>query len=1417
MKLIGTKNEVCRTDTLNYCNHSLDFCNTLETNSHAAHTVIVDFKRLSLYLVGILNRNYSYRIRRIANLTRHCLVIAMISILGGFLSADAQILDLRASVVEFEGGEKLPHVQNIVEDETGLLWIGRWTGRLIDQDVEEDFAFTYDGNRLERISPSLSKLLLPTKRLVGKSSSGKLIFSGKKVVLLNPISLEIEHEYLLKDSSLLSRYGTGNIFQVVETESGKIWAVLTYKSVPTNNKAILLKSNDQGQLEEILELESNQWRLAERLQYASGKLYFVHRDKLLFYENNSQQIDSIDIPLREGEDIQHIAVNNKGDLIIKVGHKEHGFLKLVEPKFGLFKLNTLSHELSKFDITPNTDLSLTLEVVCDADYIWLLGDGFALHRFNTKSNELVNFSKPILDLVPAYNEYTNPVYHLYKDQSGTYWMGGLTGLIRFSIIPDHLQILMGGKNKNAECNGDYCSMRGICKGEEGELYISYEDGIKKLVLENTKLTDIPFNTTATEKTGAYNISYYKGSLFWSDKIINPNTGYTKVLLPHKTSPRVVHSLDTVNGILWLMVNGDLSKFYSYQLNTSVLQTVELDLFEYDQEYFEVHNLHYDHQNNVILICSKPFLGIVDTKGKVIKDFTYVNGAQRYGGPAMYLEDSKTLWNIKNLSIGLREIEINSGQIKVHRFADSASASLLQKDVFFIQPYKDQLFLGTGEGLAIFQKPNGPLTFYEEEWITKEFEYNRSSNFINNNQLLLGTTRGLIIFDPDKSRSLFHEKSNRKLYLRSIDYEDKNMGTIALNANLINQKSITLPPDHRALSIHFSVPDYHNQQNLLYTYWLEGFESSYSKLNKKAYVNYSLLPPGNYKLHIKGGITPSLRDANEIVLNIIVRQFWYKTPLAYFFYMLVIVLLIWLGYRINLKRQQDRDQANHLKRLDEFKKEFFTNITHEFRTPLTVILGAAGELDPAMEERSIISRNGQRLLNLINDILKLSKLESGKLQLNRSQINIAAFINHLSDIYNSNAAVKQQKVLFSCNVEEFFTDIDQAKLQTALDNIMSNAFKFSPENSMIQMTVHCNSENILIEVEDEGPGIDPQDADRIFEKFYRTQQQGHVSGSGIGLATSAMLVELMGGEINYTKRTSGAVFSIKLPVSREEKLQDWQGGAISIISSEQEDRSESTEISIGDKELTVLIVEDSIDIQAHLVRCLREEYNTATASDGKEGIALAQEIIPDIIISDVMMPLMNGFELCSAIKNDIATSHIPVVMLTARADYELKIQGLEEGADAYLAKPFEKTELLLVLKNLVELRKKIQTYYLEHSPEAETPQVQSKEHAFITDLKSVLQENLDNEELDVNHISDLLHVSRMQLHRKLKALCGMSTTEFIQHYKIEAAKELLRNEEFNISEVSYRIGYSDPSYFSRIFTKHAGMSPSEYRKSLKSFD
>lgn len=534
-----------------------------------------------------------------------------------------------------------------------------------------------------------------------------------------------------------------------------------------------------------------------------------------------------------------------------------------------------------------------------------------------------------------------------------------------------------------------------------------------------------------------------------------------------------------------------------------------------------------------------------------------------------------------------------------------------------------------------------------------------------------------------------------------------------------------------------------------------------------------------------------------------------------------------GRFLDLKKMEE--EARQLVELEAAKSRLYTNITHEFRTPLTVISGMADQIaqDPKKwldEGVEMIHRNSTRLLQLVNQMLGLSKLESGEMPSNLQQSDMLVFLKYILRGIHSQAESKGIEIHFSAEVEELIMDFDKEKIQQIMVNLLSNAIKFTPVGGSVFVDIKTRYEEeqewMQIIVKDTGIGISAENLPHIFNRFYQVDDTNTRTGdgSGIGLALVYELVQWMKGEIIVKSEPgTGTEFTILLPVTHEAAMEDFEEQIEERISKHEVNFEELKEASEGMDKPRILLIEDNQDVVTYIVSCLFQQYEIEVATDGLQGIEKALNDIPDLIISDVMMPEKDGFEVCNTLKKDLKTSHIPIILLTARADIESRLEGLEQGADAYLAKPFHKKELSLRISKLLESRESLRQYYLSQLSKTDTEALvqnlsvyQRAENEFLEKLGAIVEENLENPDFNVEAFCKETAMSHSQLHRKLMALTAISPNRFIRKIRLKKACDLLKNSSLNISEIAYNTGFNDPAYFSRLFKQEFDTTPLDWR-------
>ncbi|MVM35438.1 response regulator [Spirosoma sp. HMF4905] len=776
-----------------------------------------------------------------------------------------------------------------------------------------------------------------------------------------------------------------------------------------------------------------------------------------------------------------------------------------------------------------------------------------------------------------------------------------------------------------------------------------------------------------------------------------------------------------------------------------------------------------------------------------------------------------------------------------------------------------LWLSTNRGLSQFNPKTNQFRNYTRADGLQDDEFNTSSFFkTTSGELLFGGVNGLNTFRPSELSAADHQAPMVNIIGFRVNNKPVEAGGTdgLLTQGIEYTQQLDLSHDQNLLTFEFGVMDYTNSANNRYRYRLKGIDQDWVEAGTNRFANYAQLPDGRYTLQMIGSVDGQ-HWSKPLELQIRVHPPFYRSWWAYLIYLLVLVLVGWQLYQFQTQRlllQQQiafkQQEANRLSELDALKTQFFTNISHEFRTPLTLILGPLADLKrrfPAESVLDLMERSGNRLLSLINQLLDLSKLEAGQLKTELSTGDLAAFFRTLASSFSSLAESRQIRFVFDQNESEYWADFDRDKLEKIVTNLLSNAFKFTTAGHEVRMNVHypeSQASNLLqITIEDTGIGIAKKDLAHIFERFYQRsadavdgQSNAHThEGTGIGLALVNELVKVLGGTSQVTSTEGvGTTFTVSLPlvaVWKETALVDLNrpfATSVNELPSQtlvdidasvpqgmplQVEEVEST-TAISDNIL--LIIDDNPDIRAYVHSIFEADYQIVEAEDGQQGLDQATALTPNIVICDLMMPRLDGFGFCRALKAQEATSHIPVVMLTAKAAVEDRIEGFELGADDYLTKPFNADELRTRVRNLVRQREHLyQRFAQEQSelvtvtavPEVSEPSLLATEQKFLDRLSAVVMQHIDDPDFTVEVLAENVNLSRTQLFRKLKALTNTTATNFILDIRMEKATQLLAEQEQTVTQIAYAVGFDNPSYFTKLFKERYGVLPSHYGKSI----
>jgi signal transduction histidine kinase/ligand-binding sensor domain-containing protein/DNA-binding response OmpR family regulator len=721
------------------------------------------------------------------------------------------------------------------------------------------------------------------------------------------------------------------------------------------------------------------------------------------------------------------------------------------------------------------------------------------------------------------------------------------------------------------------------------------------------------------------------------------------------------------------------------------------------------------------------------------------------------------------------------------------------------------------------------------------------------ELIFGGGDGFNIFDPATIKPVTNKPqlifTDFQLFNKSISANEAIDGHVVLSKAISVTREIVLNHSENVFSIEFAALDFFNPDKVKHQYMLEGFDKGWvnadNRIRKASYTN---LDEGDYVFKVRASNRENVWNSDYIFLKIkILPPFW-KSTFAYIIYATLFITVLLLIRQRGIQKirrefiaekekqdaklliEQERQEVKRMQDLDQMKIKFFTNVSHEFRTPLSLIMAPVDKMlnyindADQKQQLSMVRKNAGRLLNLVNQLLDFRKMEVQELKLHAKSGDIIKFISEISFSFTDIAEEKSIGFAFDTDAESQITCFDHDKIERILFNLLSNAFKFTPGGGHVSILLTIKqqksdsaSQVLEIKVIDTGIGIPMDKLDKVFERFFQHDVAGSVlnQGSGIGLAITREFVKMHNGEITVESEVNrGSCFTIQLPLQMDTSMpgstiidteSDKEVSTLSVIETKVQPRH-----TVADKKPTVLLVEDNEDFRFYLKDNLKEIFFIAEASNGKEGWQKALSQHPDIMVTDISMPEMNGIDLCKKIKADKRTAHIPVILLTAITGEEEQLKGLETGANDYMTKPFNFEVLLSKIKNLLQLQETFKrTYKKQMTVQLEDIPVQSDDEVLLRNVVNYIEQNITNYNLSVKELSEQMNMSRVSLYKKVLMLTGKAPVEFIRFIRLKKAIQLLESSQMSISQVSYEVGFNTPNYFTKMFKEEYGMLPSEY--------
>jgi signal transduction histidine kinase/ligand-binding sensor domain-containing protein/DNA-binding response OmpR family regulator len=706
----------------------------------------------------------------------------------------------------------------------------------------------------------------------------------------------------------------------------------------------------------------------------------------------------------------------------------------------------------------------------------------------------------------------------------------------------------------------------------------------------------------------------------------------------------------------------------------------------------------------------------------------------------------------------------------------------------------------------------------------------SSAILNTGKIIFGNTSGILIITPDEVTSKQFSPpicfTNFLLFNKEVDINDEKS---PLSKNINYTDRIVLKHNQSSFSFEYAALSYFGPKKNHYSYTLENFDDAWYNVKNERKATYTNIPPGEYTFKVKASNWDGTRSDDTREIKIKILRPWWGTNLALICYLILSIILFEFLRRVYSNYSNLQTDLKVEKRVNEIKLQFFTNISHEIRTPLTLILGPLEDLKkipnlPSLVNTpvNIINRNGKRILRLVNQLLDFRKIQNQKMKLKVQEVEISRFAYEVCQNFENLALEKNIRFTFPEPDEEIYSWIDKEKIDSVLFNILANAFKFTKSGKSINLTVKQDHDFLTIAIKDEGKGIPKDKLPLLFKRFSTLSADDiDFSGTGIGLAYSYELIKLHNGEINVESiYGEGSTFTVSIPTGKnhfspentvfieKQTLRNYSH----VNEYELENLSETTPLKEenASQKYKIVIVEDNIEVINYVESILNKSFDTFHAYNGIEGLKKIHEIHPDLVITDLMMPEMDGLTMTKKIKEDFSISHIPVVMLTAKSTMDDRIQGIETGAEAYILKPFNSNHLTSIVDNLLKQRQII-TKKLHYESFSTEVKITNKDEEFIKNTVNIIESNCQDQDFNVNELIVKSNMGRTAFYNKIKGLTGLAPVDFVRKIKLQIAKKQIKENNCGVSEAAYLAGFNDVKYFTKCFKKTFGMNPREYKK------
>ncbi|NMH86024.1 hybrid sensor histidine kinase/response regulator transcription factor [Flavivirga algicola] len=1411
-------------------------------------------------------------------------IISVFFFLFNFIPhAQSQFSILENNTLKFEKlkpKEGLFHnsVTTIFQDSKGYMWFGSFNG-----------LYKYDGYRFQLYKKNIdddSSLIGNDILSIHEDHNGKLWIGTKNGLCWydrntdnfftnipltdasNFFSISNVPNCIYEDSYKTLWVGTNTgLYQLIK--NGKGYNIAHYKN---NDKKGSLSHNVVKSITE--DKNNNLWIATKNgLNKVSinrqGKLHFEH-----FKKNNNQK-EAI-----SNNYVTKLFTDSNDN--IWIGTK-NGLNKLTIDETNTSKFIKYFHKDNNQNSLPDNYITALSE---DSNgNLWIGTRYGGLSKLDKSENTFTNYKKNLRD---ENSLSSNEVSSIFEDHSGTLWIGAISGALNKVILTKkniaHFKF-NAADNKSLSDN----IINNIYEDRFGSIWIgTHNGGLNKLILKGGNVSFVRYkhdnnNKNSISGDNVFSICEDNHGNLWvgtEDNGLNQikhqkNSEAIEVISYAKEtsdlpSNNISIMLKDKTGDIWMgSFDGDgLMKFSPKEFGAKLPKIEHFETNPTSSKGLSSNNISYLFEDSKGNLWVGTYGGgliriIRNSNNSPIKYITIknkpkdINSLSNNNVFSIHEDIKGNIW-VATFGGGLNKIpskELKQEHPKIVRF--NSKHGLTNDELYgILDDKKGDLWISSNNGIYRFNPEKETFINYNTYDGLQAFNYRKFAFCKGSNGLMyFGGINGFNAFDPSSfSPNRFLPKVeivDFKIFNESIKAGEEIEGHLILNKSISETSEIVLNYSLNAFSFEFSGLHYASPDQNKYLYKLEGFDKTWNKTDsKRRYAAYSNLDPGNYIFKVKASNNDNIWNETIKELKIKVLPLWWKTWWAYTIYGLMTIGLMLLFRHFIVVNQDyqnklkiEKLEQENIKRINTVKLEFFTNISHEFKTPLTLILGplqhliSSKRVDGKVKNMLVsIERNANNLYNLINQVLEFRKIDTNEVKINATKGDLISFIKEIVNSFYFLAENQNIKLTFQSDASDLESFFDWDKLEKIINNLISNCIKYTPEggnvdvNLQVETTKNKNDNSIKIVVKDTGVGIPKNQVAFIFNRFYQIDSSNRSSsmGSGIGLAYTKALVELHNGNIRVkSKEHVGSEFIVTLPLVKSYSKSRSTPNPVKndfidipepkykqppVLEKGKETTKENSKIKHSNTSV-LLVVEDNLELQNFIKQSLGKDFKILQAYDGNEGLKKALDHVPDIILSDVMMPVKDGIQFCDDIKRNHVTNHIPIVLLTARASIEHRIEGLEVGADAYIAKPFHVKHLLVTLNNLLEQRRLLKEKFsvsIIQNKES-NPQVSKFEHEFLSKIEAIISENLQNPQFGVEELGHSLNFSRMQLYRKLKSISGMSANEFIREYRIKKAAQYMIEKDLNISQIAFDVGFNNLSYFTKCFKKVYNISPSEYLK------